>query len=214
MIGLIGRKLGMSQIPTKDGTMIPVTIIEAGPCYVLQGKTVDKDGYNALKLGYGQVPVKKLSKPLLGEFKKRLGDGETYPGRVIKEFRVDNVEQYKEGTKLGAEIFEENERVDVIGKSIGKGYQGVMKRWGFSGGPKTHGSKFHRKPGSIGQHSYPAKVWKNSKMSGHTGAKRVTMKNLRVITIDKEKNLIFLKGSIPGSSGSIVYITKAKERSK
>jgi len=210
MIGLVGRKLGMTQIPTKDGTMIPVTIIEAGPCYVLQGKIIEKDGYNAIKVGYGEVKSKKLNKPLLGEAKKVFGDRDVYPMRVIKEFRLNEPPQYKQGDELTVELFEEGEKVDVSGITIGKGYQGVMKRWGFSGGPKAHGSKFHRHPGSIGQHSEPAKIWKGKKMAGHAGSKRVTVKNLKVVGVDKERNVLFVKGAVPGSNGSIVYITKAK----
>ncbi len=210
MIGLVGRKLGMTQIPTKDGTMTPVTVIEAGPCYVLQGKTLEKDGYNAVKVGFGEVKGKKLNKPLLGEAKKVFGEKDIYPLRVIKEFRLNETPQYNPGDVLTVELFNEGEKVDVQGISIGKGYQGVMKRWGFSGGPKSHGSKFHRHPGSIGQHSEPSKVWKGKKMAGHAGSKKVTVKNLKIVAVDKDKNLVFLKGAVPGSKGSIVYITKAK----
>ena len=210
MIGLVGRKLGMTQIPTKDGTMTPVTVIEAGPCYVLQGKTLEKDGYYAIKVGFGEIKSKKLNKPLLGEAKKVFGERDSYPLRVIKEFRLNEAPQYNPGDVLTVELFSEGEKVDVQGISIGKGYQGVMKRWGFSGGPRSHGSKFHRRPGSIGQHSEPAKVWKGKKMAGHTGFRKVTVKNLQVMHIDKERNLVFVKGAVPGSTGSIVYITKAK----
>lgn len=210
MIGLIGRKLGMTQIPTKDGSMTAVTVIEAGPCTVLQGKTVEKDRYNAIKVGFGEVPAKKLKKPLLGEFKKALGERETYPGLKIAEFRVDDPSKYPVGSTLTVEIFEEGERVDVEGISKGRGFQGVMKRWGFSGGPKTHGSKFHRRPGSIGQTTDPGRIWKGKKMPGHMGARKVTITNLEVVKIVPEKNLLLVKGAVPGPAGGIVLVRKSK----
>ncbi len=210
MIGLIGRKLGMTQIPTKDGSMTAVTVIEAGPCYVLQGKTVEKDGYNALKLGFGEVRAKKLNKPLLGELKKTLGDRDVYPAEKIAEIRVDDPGKYPPGSVIDVSIFEEGEKVDVTGISKGKGFQGVMKRWGFSGGPMSHGSKFHRRPGSIGQHTDPGRVWKGKKMPGHMGMKRVTVLNLEVVKIIKDKNLLLVKGAVPGPTGGIVIVRKAR----
>jgi len=214
MIGLIGRKLGMTQIPTKDGSMTAVTVIEAGPCYVLQGKTTERDGYNALKLGFGEIKARKLNKPILGELKKIFGEKESYPALVIKEIRTEDAQNFKPGQELKVDIFQEGEKIDVTGISKGKGFQGVMKRWGFSGGPKSHGSKFHRKPGSIGQHTEPARVWKGKKMPGHAGMKRVTVKNLEIVKIYPEKNLVLVKGAIPGPNGGIVVLKKAKERSK
>jgi len=135
MIGLIGRKLGMTQIPTKDGSMTAVTVIEAGPCYVLQGKTVERDGYNALKLGFGEVKARKLNKAILGELKKIFGEKESYPALVIKEIRTEDVQNFKPGQELKVDVFQEGEKIDVTGTSKGKGFQGVVKRWGFSGGP-------------------------------------------------------------------------------
>jgi len=214
MIGLIGRKLGMTQIPTKDGSMTAVTVIEAGPCYVLQGKTVERDGYNALKLGFGEVKARKLNKAILGELKKIFGEKESYPALVIKEIRTEDVQNFKPGQELKVDVFQEGEKIDVTGTSKGKGFQGVVKRWGFSGGPKSHGSKFHRRPGSIGQHTEPARVWKGKKMPGHTGMKRVTVKNLEIVKIYPDKNIVLVKGAIPGPNGGIVVLKKAKERSK
>jgi large subunit ribosomal protein L3 len=213
MIGLIGRKLGMTQIPTKDGTMTAVTVIEAGPCAVLQGKTEEKDRYSAIKVGYGNIPRKKLNKPLLGELVKALGEREVYPALKITEFRVDDPSKYPVGTELTVDIFEEGERVDVTGYSKGKGFQGVMKRWGFSGGPKTHGSKFHRRPGSIGQTTDPGRIWKGKKMPGHMGGERVTVLNLEVVKIIKEKNLMLVKGAVPGPVGGLVIVRKSIRRS-
>lgn len=213
MEGLIGRKLGMTQIPTKDGSMTAVTVIEAGPCTVLQGKTVERDGYTAIKLGFGEVPAKKLTKPQLGELKKALGEREKYPALVIREFRVDNPSKFEVGKELKvSDLFVEGEKVDVTGISKGKGFQGVVKRWGFSGGPKSHGSKFHDRPGSIGQHTEPARVYKGKKLPGHDGLKRVTVKNIEIVKIMPERNVILVKGAVPGPTGGIVLIKKAKER--
>ncbi len=212
MEGIIGRKLGMTQIPTEDGSITAVTVIEAGPCYVLQGKTVEKDGYNAIKVAFGEVPKKRLSKPLLGELVKALGDGrETYPAQKITEFKVEDPSKFKPGQAIKVtDVFEENEFVDVTGISKGKGFQGVMKRWGFHGGPKSHGSKFHRAPGSIGQTTDPGRVWKGKKMAGHMGNRRVTVLNLQVVKIYPDKNLILVKGAVPGANGSIVILRKTR----
>ncbi|HOP31874.1 MAG TPA: 50S ribosomal protein L3 [Candidatus Hydrothermia bacterium] len=215
MIGLIGRKLGMTQIPTEDGSMTAVTVIEAGPCTVIQGKTIERDGYNAVKLAFGDVDAKKLTKPRLAELKKILGEREKYPARVIREFRVDDVSKFQLGQEIKAfEIFGEGERIDITGFSKGKGFQGVTKRWGFSGGPKSHGSKFHSRPGSIGQHTDPGRVYKGRKLAGHEGMKRITVKNLQIAKILPEKNVILVKGAIPGPCGTVVCVKKAKERSK
>ncbi len=215
MSGLIGRKLGMTQIPTKDGSMTAVTVIEAGPCFVIQGKNAERDGYTAIKLAFGNVEAKKINKPLLGELKKILGERENYPAQVIREFRVDDVSKYSVGQEIKiSDLFVEGEKIDIIGVSKGKGYQGVVKRWGFSGGPKTHGSKFHNRPGSIGQHTEPARVYKGKKMAGHDGLKRITVKNLEILKIYPEKNVVLIKGAIPGPTGGIVYLRKAKERSR
>ena len=210
MIGIVGRKLGMTQIPTKDGAMTAVTVIEAGPCFVLQGKNEEKDGYRAIKIAYGEVKASKISKPLLGELKKALGDKDRYPAKKIVEIRVENPDDYPPGSKLDASIFEEGEKVDVTGLSKGRGFQGVMKRWNFSGGPVSHGSKFHRRPGSIGQHTDPGRVWKGKKMAGHMGMRKVTISNLEIVKILGDKNLILVKGAVPGPTGGLVIVRKAR----
>ncbi len=237
MMGLIGRKLGMTQIPTEDGSMTAVTVIEVGPCTVLGEKTPDKDGYAALKLGFGEVSPKKLNRPQLFEILKTLLDekeveelkqkkgaelyralkekGIKLPALKISEFRVDPSElgKFQSGKEITvADVFSEGEKVDVTGTSKGRGFQGVVKRWGFSGGPKTHGSKFHRRPGSIGQHTDPGRVWKGKKMAGHMGDRRVTVKNLQVIKVYPDKHIILVKGSVPGARGSIVLVKKANPK--
>jgi large subunit ribosomal protein L3 len=215
MAGMIGRKLGMTQIPTKDGSMTAVTVIEAGPCTVIQGKTVERDGYTAIKLAFGDVEAKKLTKPQLGELRKVLGDRDQYPAQVIREFRVTDTSKFQPGQEIRVtDIFTEGEKIDITGISKGKGFQGVTKRWGFSGGPKTHGSKFHNRPGSIGQHTDPGRVYKGKKLAGHDGLKRITVKNLEILRIIPDKNVILVKGAIPGPEGSVVCVTKSRERSQ
>jgi len=209
MLGLIGKKIGMTQVPHEGGT-VPCTVIEAGPCWVIQRKIKEKDGYEAIKLGFGNVKKEKLTKPELFELKKVFGEKEVYPAFKKKEFRVPDSSLYPEGTKIGVEIFKEGDRVDVTGISKGKGFQGVIKRWGFSGGPKSHGSKSHRRPGSIGQHTDPGRIWKGKKMAGHMGMKKTTVVGLKVIKLNPEKNLILLKGAVPGPKGSFVLIRKSK----
>ncbi len=207
MIGLLGRKVGMTQLPDERGNMTPVTILEVGPCTVLGVRTPDRDGYAAIRVGYGEVPRHKLNRPLLGELIKVLGkDRETYPARVIREFRVENPEEYKPGQVLTVEVFKGVPRVDVTGFSKGRGFQGTVKRWGFSGGPMSHGSKFHRRPGSIGQSTFPGRVHKGKKMPGHMGMRLVTVKNLKVFKVIPEKNLLVVKGSIPGPNGRTLMV--------
>jgi large subunit ribosomal protein L3 len=192
----------MTQI-YKDGKRIPVTVVQAGPCVVIQKKTEDVDGYTSIQLGYEQQKEQRMTKPLLGHFKK----ANVAPMKHLKEFRVDDVDAYELGQQLTVELFEEGTKVDVVGKSKGKGYSGAMKRWNFSGGEKSHGSKFHRALGSTGQHSYPARVFPGKKMPGQYGNAQVTIQNLEVVRIDKENNLLAIKGAIPGARNSIVYIT-------
>lgn len=170
---------------------------------VIQKKTEDVDGYTSIQLGYEQQKEQRMTKPLLGHFKK----ANVAPMKHLKEFRVDDVDAYELGQQLTVELFEEGTKVDVVGKSKGKGYSGAMKRWNFSGGEKSHGSKFHRALGSTGQHSYPARVFPGKKMPGQYGNAQVTIQNLEVVRIDKENNLLAIKGAIPGARNSIVYIT-------
>jgi len=204
VIGIIGRKLGVTQIFTEDGSLVPVTIVEAGPCRVVQKKTMENEGYTALQLGFGEK--KKANQPLEGHFKK----AQVVPVRVLREFRISESEadRYKVGQEIRVDIFQGGEYVDVVGISKGRGFQGVVKRHGFAGGPGSHGSMFHRAAGSIGASSDPSRVFPGRKMPGHMGNCRVTIKNLKVIQVDKEKNLLLIKGAIPGAIKGIVLVCK------
>ncbi|OQX56866.1 MAG: 50S ribosomal protein L3 [Thermotoga sp. 4484_232] len=206
---IIGRKVGMTQI-FKDNKAIPVTVIKAGPCVVVQKKTVETDGYNALQLGFEEIPEKKVNKPLLGHFKK-FG---VKPFRILKEFRVENVDEFEIGQEINVSMFKEGDIVDVTGWSKGRGFAGAMKRWGFRGGPKSHGSKFHRQLGSVGQHTEPAKIWKGKKMPGRYGNERVTIRNLEVVEVDTENNLLVVRGGVPGARGGLLLIRSAKAPKK
>lgn len=209
--GLIGQKLGMSQVFDAEGNVIPVTVVKAGPCTVIQRKTETKDGYEAVQLGLIEArAVKRPNHPTQGHFKKA---GATVC-RVIREFQVSPEAQVKEGDQFLVDIFQEGEKVKVTGITKGKGFQGVVKRWGFRGGPATHGSMFHRRPGSIGASSFPSHVWKGTRMGGHMGHDRLTVRNLVVVKIDKENNLILIKGAIPGPKGGYVLIRKDGFRKK
>lgn len=210
MSGLIGRKLGMTQMETDNGDIVACTVIQAGPCVVLGQRKKEKDGYSAIRLGFGEVRTKRLSLPLLGELKKALGERDSYPVERIAEFQVPEPEAFPVGAELKVDLFEKGERVSVTGISKGKGFQSVIRRWGFSGGPRSHGSKFHRRPGSIGQHTDPGRIWKGKKMAGHTGMKRVTQRGLEVLMVIPEKNLVVIKGTVPGPSGSLVFLKKMR----
>jgi len=204
--GLIGKKIGMTQSFDEQGNAIPVTVIKAGPCTVVQKKTKEKDGYSALQLGLiEEKPVKKTTKPLLGHLEK----SKAAPTRILREFRFDEKEEVKEGDQFFVDIFQQGEKVHVIGTSKGKGFAGVVKRWGFKGGKASHGSMFHRAPGSIGASAFPSRVIKGKKLPGHMGQKRVTVRNLTVIQTDKENNLLVIKGAVPGAIGGYVLIKKA-----
>jgi len=204
MKGILGKKVGMTRI-FKDDKAIPVTVIKAEPCVVVQKKTIETDGYNAIQIGFEEIPERKANKPLMGHFKK----AQVQPVRYLREFRVDNVDDYQIGQKIDVSIFSEGEKIDLIGKSKGRGYSGVMKRWNFSGGEKTHGSKFHRDLGSTGNASYPSKVFKGKKMAGRYGNERVTIQNSEVVYIDAQNNLIAVKGGVPGARGGLVTIKEA-----
>jgi len=203
MKGIIGRKLGMTRIFDEEGKVVPVTVIEAGPCPVVQVKTKDHDGYNAIQLGFDERKEHRTTKPLMGQFKK----SGVSPVALLREVRLNDAPEVEVGSQVKADIFEVGERVRVTGFSKGKGFQGVVKRWGFRGGPDSHGSKAHREPGSIGQCATPAKVWKNRKMPGHAGNRRITVKNIEVINVDAEKNLIAVRGAVPGHVRSYVMVT-------
>ncbi|MGE5399813.1 MAG: 50S ribosomal protein L3 [Ignavibacteriales bacterium] len=206
MPGLIGKKIGMSNIFTNDGQLIPVTIINAGPCPVLNVLTKDKNGYNALQFGFKECTEKNVSKPVLGQFKKN----NMTPTKIVKEFRNFDVDQYKVGDSVGVEIFTEGDTVKVTGRSKGKGFHGVMRRHGFGGvGGTTHGQSDRlRAPGSIGASSYPSRVFKGQRMAGRMGFEQVTVANLKIVKIIPEKNILMVKGAIPGAINSIVEINK------
>ncbi len=210
MVGLIGKKLGMTQIFKEDGTVIPVTVVKAGPCKVVERRTKEKHNYEAILLGFEEIKDKKeaerkLKKPQLGYFKK-LGIN---PYRYLKEFRLKYYFDIKEGEEFDVTMFRENELVKVTGTSKGKGFQGVMKRHGFRGFKASHGvHESFRGPGSIGQCATPSRVHKGKKLPGHKGVQKVSVKNIKVIGINKEKNLIYLKGAIPGHRNSLIYIGK------
>ncbi|MDK2886780.1 MAG: large subunit ribosomal protein [Thermosipho sp. (in: thermotogales)] len=200
---IIGRKIGMTRV-FKDDKAIPVTVIKAGPCYVVQKKTVETDGYNAVQLGFEEA--RKINKPMEGVFKK----AGVKPLKILKEFRVDNVENFEIGQEIKVDIFEEGDKVDITGWSKGRGFAGAMKRWGFRGGPKSHGAKFHRELGSVGQHTEPARIFKGKKMPGQYGNERVTILNSEIVKIDVDNNLIAVKGGVPGARGGLVLIRTSK----
>jgi large subunit ribosomal protein L3 len=204
--GLIGKKVGMTQLFAADGTVSPATVLKAGPCVVVQTKTVETDGYEAVQLGYVEAKPTKENKPTTGHFKK----AGVPPTRVRREVRLKaGGEPAKPGDQVNVSLFAEGERVDVIGTSRGKGFQGVVKRHHFKGGRMSHGSMFHRAPGSIGASSYPSRVVKGMRMGGHMGDDRVTVRNLKVLKIDAENNLLLVEGAVPGGPNSYVTIRKA-----
>ena len=201
MTGILGKKLGMTQIYMEDGKACPVTVVEAGPCCVIQVKTLDNDGYEAVKVGFIEAKEKKLKKPIAGVFKK-VG---VKPYRILKEFPMSG---FKVGEFLTVEKFVKGDKVSVTGVSKGKGFQGVMKRHHYAGGPGSHGSMFNRAPGSIGSSSFPSRVWKNKALPGHMGSERVTTKNLEVVDVKNEQNLLLIKGAVPGANGGLLEIRK------
>jgi large subunit ribosomal protein L3 len=204
--GLIGRKVGMTQLFDPDGTVHPATVLKAGPCVVAQVKTVDRDGYGAVQLGLVDARPSKENKPTAGHFKK----AGVPPTRIRREVRLKpGGDPPKAGEQVTVSIFADGERVDVIGTSRGKGFQGVVKRHHFRGGRATHGSMFHRAPGSIGASSFPSRVVKGMRMAGHMGQDRVTLRNLRVIRVDADQNLLLVEGAVPGAPNSVVIIRKA-----
>ena len=202
---IIGRKLGMTQIFDENGVVIPVTVVEAGPCVVAQVKTVEKEGYDAIQLGFGEIKDKHINKPEKGHFTK----ANVTAKKHLREFRLDSIEGIKVGDELKADVFAAGEKVDVQGTSKGKGFQGVIKRHGQHRGPMGHGSMYHRRPGSMGATSTPGRVFKGKKLPGHMGRVTVTIQNLDVVRVDMDKNVILVKGSVPGAKGSILKIKSA-----
>ena len=209
MKGILGKKIGMTQIFTEVGEVVPVTVVEAGPVVITQIKTVEKDGYNAVQVGFGDVKEKSLNKPQKGHLAAA-----NVLKKHLKEFRVDAVEEFTVGQEIKADLFAAGEKIDVTGTSKGKGFQGPIKRHGQSRGPESHGSRYHRRPGSMGACSFPGRVFKNKKLAGHMGSVKVTVQNLEVVRVDADKNLILVKGAIPGPKGSMVTIKEAVKSSK
>ena len=208
--GLIGRKVGMTQIINENGDMVPVTVIKTGPCVVIQKKNVEKDGYEAVQLGLIEnKKVKSLNKPLKGHLEKR---GVKQPVKILREVRIKDEKEVEEGKEITVEIFENVRKVNVVGISKGKGFQGVMKRHGFGGGRMSHGSKIHRTPGSTGAATYPGRVMKGKKLPGQTGSERITVKNLKIEKIIKEDNLILVRGAVPGPNGGLVIVKNSEFR--
>ena len=206
---ILGKKIGMTQIFDENGKAIPVTAIEAGPCTVIQIKTVDNDGYQAVKLGFGEVKENKLTKPKKGEFAK----ANITPKKHLREFRLEEI-SYNVGDEIKADIFAAGDAVDITGTSKGKGFQGVIKRHGQSRGPMGHGSMYHRRPGSMGSTSTPGRVFKGKKLPGHMGVQTVTIQNLDVVRVDMDKNVLLVKGSVPGPKGAILKIKATVKSAK
>ena len=198
--GIIGKKIGMTQIFDEKGNVVPVTVIEATPNVVAQVKTVETDGYNSIQLGYGEVKDKHINKPEKGHFTK----AGLAAKKHLREFRVEDVENYKVGDEVKADIFEAGEKIDVQGTTKGKGFQGVIKRHGQHRGPMGHGSMYHRRPGSMGSTSTPGRVFKGKRLPGHMGTNTITIQNLEVVSVDLDKNVILVKGSVPGANGAIL----------
>lgn len=201
-VGLLGNKIGMTQIFDESGNIIPVTILKVGPCVITQVKTVEKDGYNAIQVGYGNVPSKALTQPELGHLQK----SNIQPLKYLKEFRINNDNEFEIGQILNVDAFSEGQLVNVRGKSIGKGFSGLQKRYNFARGPMTHGSKNHRAPGSIGMGTTPGRVLPGKKMAGQLGNKIATIQKLKVIQINPEENILVIKGSVPGKPGNLLTI--------
>jgi large subunit ribosomal protein L3 len=204
--GLIGKKVGMTQVIQDDGTVVPVTVIQAGPCVVVQKKTVEKDGYEAVQLGFVEfIKPKRVTKAMNAHFKK----ANAAPVRMLREVRYEGDESPNPGDKVLCDIFRAQERVHVIGTSKGRGFGGLIKRHHFRGGRGSHGSMFHRAPGSIGASAFPSRVIKGMRMAGHLGNDRVTVRNLRVERVDQENNLLYLRGAVPGPAGGYILVEKS-----
>jgi large subunit ribosomal protein L3 len=208
MSALLGKKIGMTNVFSSEGKLVPVTVVQVGPCVVTQVKTNETDGYNALQLGFDEKPVEKLNKPIAGHLKKTGDKG----FRVLREFRTDDAESVEPGATIGIDIFAIGDKVNISGISKGRGFQGTIKRHGFSRGPETHGSRNHRKPGSIGNSAWPGRVFKGKKLPGHMGTNRETIKNLTIVDIKHEDNLLLVKGPVPGFKTGILEVQKTDKK--
>jgi large subunit ribosomal protein L3 len=202
---LIGKKLGMTQLFEESGTVTPVSVIQAGPCPIVQVKTVEKDGYGAIQIGFGDIREKRVSGGRKGHFKK----AGVAACRVLQEVRVDDPSQYKVGDAIDVKLFEGTERVHIAGKAKGRGFAGVIKRHHFNRGPETHGSKNIREPGSVGLCATPSRIFKGKRLPGRMGGQRTTVKNLKIVQVDAENNLLYVKGAVPGANNSFVFVRKA-----
>lgn len=211
MKGLIGRKIGMTQVYNEKGEVIPVTVVEAGPCVVVDVKTAEKDGYSAVQLGYGAKKAKNVSKPMRGHF-KRAGIEEAVLPANLREIRTEADSDMELGATVGADMFNADEYLDVTGTIKGRGFQGVVKRYNFGGGRYSHGGGWKRKPGSIGQCEFPGRVDKGKKLPGHMGNVRRTIQNLKIVKVVAEDNLLFLKGAVPGPYGGVIVLQEAKKK--
>lgn len=205
MKAIIGKKIGMTQVFTDDGELVPVTVVEAGPCVITQLKTVETDGYNAAQMGFDIVKPSKLNKPKLGQFTKI----DVKPMKYLREFRTDDVATLEVGSEYKADIFEAGDKIDVSGLSKGKGFLGVIARWGQHRGPMTHGSRYHRRPGSMGACASPSKVMKGKRLPGHTGCEKKTVQNLEIVKVDPDNNLLLIKGSVPGNKRGVLTIRES-----
>ena len=205
MNGILAKKIGMTQVFEESGDLVPVTVLQAGPMVVVQKKTVETDGYNAIVVGFGEINEKNVNKPRKGQFKKANASYKRY----LREFKVDDVEKYNLGDEITVEIMDGIEFVDVIGTSKGKGTQGVIKRHGFGRGRESHGSKFHRMPGGMGAATWPGKVFKGHRMMGRMGNERTTVQSLKVVRVDKENGIILIKGAVPGPKKGLITVRKA-----
>lgn len=208
--GILGRKIGMTQVFSEKGETIPVTVIEAGPCVVTQVRTTERDGYEAVQLGFGDIKPKRVTKPIQGHLK---GAGRLV--RFMREMATSDIASHTVGDVVNADIFKVGEKVDIAGTSKGRGFAGVVKRHGFRGGPSTHGqSDRHRAPGSIGSGTTPGRVWKGMRMAGRMGNDRVTVQNLEIVEVDVERHLLLVKGSVPGAKNGLVMVQRAKKATK
>ncbi len=208
MKNMLGRKVGMTQIFKEDGSVVPVTVVEAGPLVVVQKKTVEIDGYNAIQVGFEEVKESRVNKPIKGHFDK----GNVECKKFLREFLVENVDEFEIGQEIKADVFQEGDIVDVTGVSKGKGTQGVIRRHGFGRGRESHGSKFHRAPGGMSAGTYPGRVFKGHRMMGRTGNEKVTVQNLEIVRVDADKNLILIKGAIPGPKKGLVSIKETVKK--
>lgn len=208
---ILGRKIGMTQLFNEDGLSIPVTVIEAGPCTVVQKKTIESDGYNALRVGFVNAVEKRLNKPDKGLFSK----SKVAVKKFVKEFRLEDINGFEVGQDISiADMFQNGDKVDVSGISKGKGFQGTIKRYGQSGGPETHGSMYHRRVGSMGSNTSPARVFKGKKLPGHMGSDKITVQNLNIVRVDTERNLLLVKGAVPGPKGGLLVIKNTVKSGK